>query len=89
MSICVCMIDVNSSTLTLLVSVNPDSETGTLTGAPFWMRESVSVNCVSGFVVPVVVVKLKVVSSPNLRFKYLVASAASVAPVNTVLELVK
>ena len=59
---------------------------GTVIGAPFWTRELVIVNCSSGLLVPVVEVKLKVVSSPNLPFRYLVASAASVAPVITVLE---
>ena len=50
------------------------------------MRELVMVNASSGLSPVKLLVKLKVVSSPNFRFRYLVASAASVAPVSTVLE---
>ena len=64
---------------TLDGSWKPASVRGTLISLP--MRELVSVKLVSGLVnSDVVEVKLKLVSSPNLRFKYLVASAATAVP---------
>ena len=85
----VCKILVSSSTETLVSSTKPDSSSCTLIGAPFCTRESVMVKILSGLVPAVVDEKLKVVSSPNLRFRYLVASAARVAPVSTVDEFLR